>query len=115
MFRILSTTAFLQPSVLSLKTISHQGKFFFRRRHQVEPLMKMRDIRPIPPPGDNLELPSKNLPFLSKIPLGDWTAEKYLQRIGGGCSEFADKFETLQELFECDKVYLTKIILSHNL
>jgi hypothetical protein len=40
-----------------------------------------------PPPGLNL-----------KIPEG-LTAEQYCKQIGGDCSEYADKFETIEELF----------------
>ena len=34
----------------------------------------------------------------------DWTPELFLKRVGGGCAEYADKFETLDEVFSLDKV-----------
>mmetsp|Transcript_6408 Transcript_6408/g.7367 ORF Transcript_6408/g.7367 Transcript_6408/m.7367 type:complete len:99 (+) Transcript_6408:120-416(+) len=52
--------------------------------------MRMIRVNPIyPPPGLNLELPS-------------WTPEEYFLRIGGDCHDYADKFETLQEVFSLD-------------
>jgi len=34
----------------------------------------------------------------------DWTPELFLKRIGGGCAEYAEKFETLEEVFKLDRV-----------
>jgi len=65
MFKTLSVATFLQPSLFSMRTMTHQGKFFFRKRHQVDPQMKMRDLRPIAPPGNNLELPSSIWHFIN--------------------------------------------------
>jgi hypothetical protein len=54
--------------------------------------MRRRTIAPIfPPPGLDLKVP-------------DWKVDKFMLRIGNGCSEYADKFETLDELFKADKV-----------
>lgn len=59
----------------------------------------MRTITPIfPAPGYNLEVP-------------DWTPEKFLKSIGGGTSEYADKFEKLEEIIKADRVYFFKSIV----
>jgi len=51
-----------------------------------------RSITPIyPPPGLNLQLP-------------EWPVDKFMLKIGNGCSDYADKFETLKEVFEADTV-----------
>ena len=47
----------------------------------------MKCVRPIPPPGLNLQIP-KNL-----------TPEKFLKQIGGDCDEIFDKFENINEVF----------------
>ncbi len=61
MLRLISSNALWQAAVLPTKAMSHQGKFFYRRRHQVEPLMRMRSLTPVyPPPGNDLVLPGKN-------------------------------------------------------
>lgn len=45
----------------------------------------------IPPPG--LQLKANP----------DWTPQKYLKKIGGDTEEFADKFESVQEIFDCKR------------
>jgi len=61
MLRLISSNALWQAAVLPTKAMSHQGKFFYRRRHQVEPLMRMKNLTPVyPPPGYNLELPGND-------------------------------------------------------
>ncbi|CAD8065683.1 unnamed protein product [Paramecium primaurelia] len=53
--------------------------------------MRRRTITPIfPPPGYNLTIP-------------DWPVEQFMLRIGKGCSDYADKFEKLTEVFEADR------------
>ena len=50
--------------------------------------MKMMTVKPIsPPPGMNLEIPK-------------WTQEEFLLKIGGDCHEYADKFESIDEVFK---------------
>ena len=57
------------------------------------PKMRMRVVNPVfPPPGLSL-----------KIPEG-LTVEKYCKQIGGDCFEYADKFETIDEVFNFDSV-----------
>jgi len=34
----------------------------------------------------------------------EWTPEYFLLRIGSGASEYADKFENINEIFEADRV-----------
>ena len=104
MLRLISSNALWQSTLLSTRTLSHEGKYFYRRRHQVEPLMRMKNLTPVyPPPGLNLELPGKYRVFLALKRI-DWTPELFLKRVGGGCAEYADKFETLDEVFSLDKV-----------
>lgn len=63
------------------------------------PTLRMKCVRPIyPPPGMNLEVPSK---FFSKL---DWSPKLFCERIGGDCHEVADKFENINEFFECKTV-----------
>lgn len=53
--------------------------------------LKRRTIKKIyPPPGDNLVIPE------------DWNVQKFLDRIGMGCVEHADKFEevSLQDFMQ---------------
>ena len=58
--------------------------------------MRMKKLDYIyPPPGYNLELP-------------DWTAEEFLRRIGGDCEEFAEKFESLEEVFHLNRLEMKK-------
>jgi hypothetical protein len=54
--------------------------------------MGRRTITPIvPPPGLDLKLP-------------DWKVDKFMLKIGDGCSEYSEKYESLQDLFKADKV-----------
>ena len=50
----------------------------------------MRVVRPIAPPGLNLEMPK------------DMTPELFMKQIGGDCEEIHDKFETMEEIFNED-------------
>ena len=52
------------------------------------PKLKMRCVNPIPPPGLSLRPPSDLTPLL------------FCRQIGGDCEEYADKFETTDELFD---------------
>ena len=53
------------------------------------PKLRMRNVRPIfPPPG------------LSLRPPADLSPEQFCRQIGGDCEEVADKFETIDELFD---------------
>ena len=55
------------------------------------PKMRMRVVNPIfPPPGLNLQIPE------------GLTPEKFCKQIGGDCSEYSDKFETIEEVFNLD-------------
>ena len=55
------------------------------------PKMRMHVVRPIfPPPGLNLQIPE------------GLTPEKFCKQIGGDCAEYADKFETIEEVFNLD-------------
>ncbi|TNV79422.1 hypothetical protein FGO68_gene1221 [Halteria grandinella] len=51
----------------------------------------MRVVNPVfPPPGLNLQVPA------------DMTPEKFCKQIGGDCAEYADKFESIDEVFNFD-------------
>ena len=51
----------------------------------------MRVVRQIyPPPGLNLQIPE------------GLTPETFCKQIGGDCAEYADKFETIDEVFKLD-------------
>lgn len=55
----------------------------------------MRVVNPVfPPPGLDLQVPA------------DLTPEKFCKQIGGDCHEYADKFETIDEVFKSDSVSL---------
>ena len=55
------------------------------------PKMRMRVVRPVyPPPG------------LSLRPPEGMTPEVFCKQIGGDCAEYADKFETIDEVFTFD-------------
>lgn len=57
------------------------------------PKMRMRVVKPIfPPPGLNLQIPE------------NMTPELFCKQIGGDCSEYADKFENIQEVFNFTSV-----------
>lgn len=60
MLKIFSRSTFESASLVFGQTLNYQSQFFYRRRHQTQPLMRMRCLKPIPPPGDNLELPGTN-------------------------------------------------------
>ena len=50
--------------------------------------MRMRVVRPVfPPPGLNLEIPPS------------MTTETFCKQIGGDCAEYADKFDSIDEVF----------------
>lgn len=48
----------------------------------------MRVVRPVEAPGNNLQIP------------GALTPELFFRQIGGDCEEYADKFETIEEVFQ---------------
>ena len=50
-----------------------------------------RDPPLIPPPG--LQLTAED----------GWTPQEYLKKIGGDTEEYADKFESVQEIFNCKR------------
>ena len=53
------------------------------------PKMRMKTVRPIyPPPGFSLKPPA------------DLTPTDFCRQIGGDCEEYADKFETTDEIFK---------------
>ena len=52
----------------------------------------MKSVNPIPPPGLGLRAPV------------DLSAEEFCRQIGGECDEYADKFESLDELLLCDGI-----------
>ena len=55
------------------------------------PKMRMRVVRPVyPPPGLNLQIPE------------GMTPEVFCKQIGGDCAEYADKFESMDEIFNFD-------------
>ena len=47
----------------------------------------MRSVGRVDAPGEDLKIPA-NL-----------TAEQFLRQIGGDCAEYADKFESIDEVF----------------
>ena len=51
----------------------------------------MRKVRPIEPPGLNLQIPEHLNP------------EMFCKQIGGDCDDYADKFETMDEIFSLGK------------
>ena len=57
------------------------------------PTLRMKVVNPVyPPPGLNL-----------KIPEG-LTTETFCKQIGGDCLEYADKFESIDEVFKLTPV-----------
>ncbi|CDW81732.1 UNKNOWN [Stylonychia lemnae] len=83
-----------QPSSLlyytTLRSFTGKTESGFRFK---TPKMRMKHVNPIfPPPGQNLMIPK------------DLTPEVYLKSIGGDCGEYADKFETIDEVFNLDSV-----------
>ena len=53
------------------------------------PTMRMRNVRPVfPPPG------------LALKPPADLDVTTFFRQIGGECEEYADQFETIDEVFE---------------
>ena len=51
------------------------------------PKLKMRKVKRIPAPGDNLKIPD------------DLDPETFCRQIGGDCDDIADKFETIDQVF----------------
>ena len=75
------------PTLVSTPMRSFTGKtesgFKFKT-----PKLRMRVVNPVyPPPGLNLQIPA------------DMTPEKFCKQVGGDCAEYADKFETIDEIF----------------
>ena len=56
------------------------------------PKMRMRKVKRVPAPGDNLKIPE------------DLDPETFCKQIGGDCDDIADKFETIDEIFTMDGV-----------
>lgn len=80
-------TSLLQQAVRSFTGKTESG-FKFKT-----PKMRMRVVNPVfPPPGLNLQVPA------------DMTPEKFCKQIGGDCAEYADKFESIDEVFNFDSV-----------
>ena len=65
------------------------------------PKLRLRKVKRVPAPGDNLKIPD------------DLDPETFCQQIGGDCDDIADKFETIDEIFTLDKV--SPILLTTNL
>ena len=58
----------------------------------------MKVVRPIfPPPGLNLEIPK------------DLTPEIFCKQIGGDCYEYAEKFETMEQVFNLDRYAMKEL------
>ena len=60
----------------------------------------MRTCEQILAPGMNLQIPE------GFYVIKDMTPVIFLSKIGGGTNEYADKFETLKEIFEGNRVYM---------
>jgi hypothetical protein len=41
----------------------------------------------------------------------EWTPKVFCEKIGGGCFEHADKFESLKEIFSSNSVKLNKLTI----
>jgi hypothetical protein len=66
-------------------------KRFIRDRYK-EPRLRTFVFPPVsPPPGLYLKADE------------NWTPQKYLKKIGGDVEEFAEKFESVQEIFDCKR------------
>ena len=55
------------------------------------PKLRMRTVRPVPAPGDDLKIPENLDP------------ETFCKQIGGDCDDYGDKFETMDEIFSLGK------------
>ena len=74
---------FNRPAVsllLPMQTMNFTGKTESGHKFKT-PKLRMRKVKPIPPPGEDLKIPV------------DLTPEKFCRMIGGDCEEIADKFE----------------------
>jgi len=82
------STNFLQES----KQLISVARYYKRNMvFHSQPKLKLRTVQPVyPPPGLNLQIP-------------EWKHEDFLMRIGGGCSDYADKFESLNQVFELNR------------
>ena len=56
------------------------------------PKMRLRSVKRVPAPGDNLKIPDGLDP------------ETFCLQIGGDCDDVADKFETIDEIFTLNSV-----------
>mmetsp|Transcript_28167 Transcript_28167/g.50385 ORF Transcript_28167/g.50385 Transcript_28167/m.50385 type:complete len:113 (+) Transcript_28167:29-367(+) len=64
----------------------------FIRDKPKAPRLRVTCIPPIsPPPGLNLKAPE------------DWNVDKFFRKIGGDTEEYADKFETVNEVLSSDR------------
>jgi hypothetical protein len=80
-----STINYLQ----NIKMLSTILKRFIRDKCK-DPRIRSFVFPPVyPPPGLHLKADDS------------WTPQKYLKKIGGDTEEYADKFESVQEIFNC--------------
>ena len=93
--RPLSLLASQQPNMMlmmnaSLPMRSFTGKTEDGFKYRT-PKLRMRKVKRIAPPGENLKIPD------------DLDPETFCKQIGGDCDDIADKFETIDEIFTMDK------------
>ena len=94
MLRSLVLHTWLSPRPL---VVSHPARSFTGKTESgfkfKTPKMRMLSVKPVyPPPGLNLRIPE------------GLTPEQFCKQIGGDCAEFADKFESIDEIFSLDSV-----------
>lgn len=63
------------------------------------PTLRMRKVKRVPAPGNNLKIPDNLDP------------ETFCRQIGGDCEDISDKFESIDEVFTMDSVSITDHIL----
>ena len=87
-----NSLTFLPPSTTSPQLYLLPMRFIGKTENWYKfktPKLRMRCVNHIyPPPGNNLTLPA------------DLDVETYFRQIGGDCEEYADKFETLDQVFK---------------
>lgn len=105
---------FLMPNQIISKNINNQVPSLVtipvRFRGKTEsiykyttPKMKMKATRPVfPPPGLNLVIPQ------------DLTPENFCRQIGADCYEYAEKFETINEVFKMTSVEMKEAGVPHH-
>lgn len=95
---------FQNLSTIQIKSLTNKIVFFKRKEEKQQPIMYCRHVNPIyPPPGMDLKFPSNFLKIVF-INNKDWTPEYFLNRIGGNCKEYGEKFDSLKQLFESRRV-----------